>query len=335
LLHSTVSKSDVLGGVSEFNQWFSSVSGAQCSSSISHDAFGNLRGLTAKGKAEGELMKVPRSVVLQADFSLPDWDAQLARLLWKECSTIASSSLSGYCSLLTRAWEPTASTDVPPSTAQDSLRHWTDQQKSLLTTKPAGQRILEFQEKQEAQWRKKFDENVNGMTWEQFEWAMEVVHSRAFCGEFGTGASALPPAIGAAIPLIAAAAGWIYYFQVHGDEDIVLLSLAVIAALPTLLNLVNRSPPVAVLLPLIDSANHREEADSKIDYNPLSDSFTLSAGSKCVVEEGGKKQLYISYGTKRDTELLLNYGFLEGVSLKGEDTNSYRQALAEAFLARN
>ena len=333
MLHAEATSSDTLEGVAEFERWFSSIPGSDIDSSVRHEAFGNLRGLTMKNSgSDGPVITVPRSVVLQSDMNDPDWDAHLAKQLWRECSALSTSPLYGYCALLTKAW--TEATDVPSSCAPNALRHWTDNQKQKLASKPAGQRILELNQQQESQWRRKF-EDVDGLTWDQFQWAMEVVNSRAFCGEFGVGTSSLSPIISTVTPAIAAAAGATYFFQFQGQNDAVLIGLAAIASLPALYNLVNQSPPAAVLLPFIDSANHREDADSKIDYSPLSDAFTLSTGSQCLVSDESGNQLYISYGKKSDAELLLNYGFLEGVRLTGDDIDMDRQSLTEAFLARN
>ena len=41
----TQTEDDVLGGVASFETWFRSVSGSECNDLISHDDFGNLRGL--------------------------------------------------------------------------------------------------------------------------------------------------------------------------------------------------------------------------------------------------------------------------------------------------
>jgi hypothetical protein len=334
--------SNVLGGVANFETWFASVPGAECNPFVKHVDFASLRGLSYSMKSPLELrqaeslLKIPRSVVLESDFSANDWDANLAEQLWRECALGSSSKISGYCTLLTRDWAPRDSTDAPPSTAPDALRHWTDEQKSPLASNQAGQRLLDLQKQQEGQWKSKFSQ-VSGMTWEQFEWAMEVVHSRSFCGNFGIGSSLLPPAVSTAAPVVAAMAVYIYSVQFHGQEDIVLIGLAALGAIPAILNLVAQKPPVAVLLPLIDSANHREDADSSIEYTPLSDSFTLAAGSKCLVETDGKRQLFISYGKKTDSELLLNYGFLQGVPSDGEDSDIsiHRRNLAEEFIALN
>ena len=175
------------------------------------------------------------------------------------------------------------------------------------------------------------------------------MHSRAFCGDFGAlsdndGSSkgSLSPVIAGGIgPIVAAIAGLIYYIPFHGQNDSILVGFAVLGILPTLLSLMDQSSAAsAVLLPFIDSANHIEDADSKIEYDPLSNAFTLNAGSKCIITEdagnksNSKPQLYISYGQKKDTELLLNYGFLPGVSLDGDD-DERRKKLAEAFVTRN
>jgi hypothetical protein len=78
-----------------------------------------------------------------------------------------------------------------------------------------------------------------------------------------------------------------------------------------------------------------EEADSSIEYSPLTDSFNLNGGPGCLLkEEDGTQQLYISYGKKSDKELLLNYGFLKGATYKeGEDETERRKQLAENFIA--
>ena len=190
----------------------------------------------------------------------------------------------------------------------------------------------------EKAWRSKFDAlESSPMTWEQFEWAMEAVHSRAFCGDFGVGGGGLPAAVNLGAPALSALACYVYFVQLHGQNDVVLVALAAVGAIPSLLNLLRESPPMAVLLPLIDSANHLEEADSSIEYSPLTDSFDLKGGPKCLLEEeDGKQQLYISYGKKSDQELLLNYGFLKGTTYKvGEDATERRKQLAEKFIANN
>jgi len=122
-------------------------------------------------------------------------------------------------------------------------------------------------------------------------------------------------------------------------DDKLLMGLAVLGALPVLASFVFDGKGSAVLLPLIDSANHLAEADSTIEYNPLSKAFELSVGPKCLVKDGEQTQLFISYGDKADAELLLNYGFIPDVPCSdGTDEAArakQRTTLANTFLKRN
>ena len=164
---------------------------------------------------------------------------------------------------------------------------------------------------------------------------MEAVHSRAFCGDFGIGGGGLPTVVNLGAPALAAVGCYTYFAILHGQNDAILIALAALGSLPTLVNLLKDSPPVAVLLPLIDSANHLEEADSSIEYSPLTDSFDLKGGQGCLLKEGEQQQLYISYGKKSDEELLLNYGFLKGTNYDvGSDATERRRQLAEKFLSK-
>lgn len=162
---------------------------------------------------------------------------------------------------------------------------------------------------------------------------MEVVHSRAFCGDFGVN-SGVPKALLLSLPALAGLGGYCYSVVLHGQNDIVLALLALIAGIPVLLSALAKDSPAAVLLPLIDSANHLEDANSNIDYSQVGESFNLSVGENCIVDTNGKKQLFISYGKKKDTELLLNYGFLQGVDVSDSSADVRRQKLAETFLSR-
>ena len=94
----------------------------------------------------------------------------------------------------------------------------------------------------------------------------------------------------------------------------------------------------AVLLSYIDSANHLETARSNIGFDPLKGEFTVSVeGKNCIIEEDstGKKQFYILYGQKLDTELLLNYGFLPGMQMDESgnlrDEDECRRSLASTL----
>ena len=281
------------------------------------------------------------------------WVSQI-ELLWLFCDSLqfrfTLSFVFRYCALLARGQTFDANC-VPPSTAPNTLRHWTEDQLDGLSLSPRGQKLRILQTRQEQQWRDKYasalvmekdaapDTDGDGfnMTWEQFEWCMEVVHSRAFRGKYGL--SPIRSIGSAAAPLAAAVIGMSY---MQGNPDIsddVLSGLAALAALPfVVFNLIAPDEGDVVLLPFIDSANHLEEADSSIQYDPLKGVFSLSVGPKCHVRVGDETQLYISYGPRSDGELLLNYGFLPGVSSSDVDDDisrdAYRRRLAEEYVKR-
>lgn len=351
-------------GVRDFEDWFSSnsSSGAK-SSNLQHALFQSTgRGLqftSTKSSALSKVAVVPRKLVLNVPYSDEgdsSWDTTLSCKLWEECQKGKDSLFYGYCSLLTRGQSLQPGAAMYPSTAPDSLRHWSASQKSLLEESEKGRKLIQVESEQREEWRQKYNslsDNEKGMmTYEQFEWAMEAVHSRAFRGDFGALnagegspfrklASLLLPFSALAFGLVAITSPSSYVVEQY------FLPLAIVAAAPVILTTIadQKGSNEAVMLPLIDSANHLQEADSVIEYDPVIDSFTLSLGRKCLVEEvdeiGRRAQVCISYGVRKDSELLLNYGFLRGVTIDGlkdivgdEDRDEIRRRLAEQFLIR-
>jgi hypothetical protein len=348
--------SDAAAAISAFESWFAGYDKNFINPAVAHTIFGvSLRGLEWKTKgadaaklptdgAKAEICRVPASMVLQSNFQKSDWDAQLACQLWSECSN-KSSPLAAYCRLLLGSTTTVKAGDpCPDSVSPNALRHWSPAQRELLASFTAGQGLLDLEERQELSWRKKYDQlmpaSKSKFSWPQFVWAMEVVHSRAFRGQsFETSVTGSIPSLLA--PIIVAGAGWKYYFSVAEPSYTILGALAVLATLPIIFSLVLGTPPSsAVLLPVIDSANHIETADSSIVYDPLRSCFQLQCGPKCFVsEDDDKTQLFVSYGPKTDTELLLNYGFLPNVPCsEGNDEavrDQQRRRLADAFQARS
>lgn len=342
ILQSASSSSDY--DASTFEQWCRK-QGCNWDSAISHAFFfdGRVRGLQwMMGKAQPAqsecIMSIPSSIVLSVEDNDTTWDAKLACKLWDEMKLGSRSSVSGYCSWLSSTngstYEPGT---VPPTTVPDALRHWTEEEKNALSTKPAGQKLVELQKKQEAAWRNKYQPYSDVLSWEAFEWCMEVVHSRAFRG-IGSSVSIVPAV---AAPLFAAFAGWYYVTIINplattskgDDTTLTLLAVAGIlfASFPTVLQLLQK--PMVALLPLIDSANHLETADSQIEFVPAKKTFDLNIGPQCI--DGESSQLYISYGRQPDEALLLNHGFLPNVQKRPGDAVSIRKSLVEAYHARN
>ena len=361
-----VSTKNPLGGVDSFEEWFSAntSSGARVNN-IKHALFhsNSLRGLEFTSTKSSDLNKVavvPRRLVLSAPFSDEDeyeggrsWDTILSLKLWQECKKGKESAYYGYCALLTKGANLVQDEQPYPSTAPDALRHWTPKQKALLEATENGKKLLKVEKKQQEEWGQKYDDLNAGekanISCEDFSWAMEAVHSRAFRGDFGAldggEGGPLRKIASLLLPLSALAFGIIYASDPSMNKFYIPLSI--VAASPVALTLIadSKGSKEAVMLPLIDSANHLQEADSVIEFDPSEDGFVLSLGRKCLVKEvdDGREraQVCISYGVRKDSELLLNYGFLRGVTMDGIKTDDgdtgrsqIRQRLAETFLER-
>ena len=257
---------------------------------------------------------------------------------------IPTCDVCRYCSLLTQGQDFNTASPCPPSTAPNCLRNWTPEQIDLLKQSKRGERLARIQENQKNEWLEKYNalppSDRNNFTKEQFFWAMEAVNSRAFKGDFG-GEDALKKVSKSLIPF-AAAAFALNYVQAgpFASDERLTIALLAFSCSPVILNFLSETFGVktmdAVLLPYIDSANHLEAARSNIEFNPLKGVFTVSVeGRNCIVEQkDGRKQFYISYGEKRDTELLLNYGFLQDMDTEGMDEEEVRRSLAETFNSR-
>lgn len=334
-----------LQGVAVFEQWFESAAGARVKN-IKHSFFGSYgRGLEFTSTSSKDLsgvIEAPRRLVLRVPYSDEegsDWDAKLATKLLHECKKGRASEFWGYCSLLCKGGNLNAADDYKYSpTAPDALRHWTDTEKEILEGSERGRKLLRLASDQEDKWRRKY-ESVEGMTYEQFSWAMEAVHSRAFRGEFGAldagEGGQLRKIASLLLPLSALTFG--FFAATDPGMNDYYLPAAVVAASPVILTAIadQQGSKEAVMLPFIDSANHLQEADSVIEYDPVKESFVLSLGRRCLVkEQDGRAQVCISYGIRSDSELLLNYGFVRGFSMEGlTDRSLIRKRLAEAYLS--
>ena len=365
-----------MGGSTIFEEWFQSITYPENPTlkRVRHALFPNGRGLEwiRTGTTDDDeditntpLLQIPKEVVLRSsvvknkeelDSLADDWDVDLAIQLLEECKLGKQSRLYGYCALLLRGTSLEEEEDaaaVPPSTAPNALRNWTPNQKEWLTCTERGQKLVAFQEKQSKEWEQKYNALSSSdrtlFPRSQFLWAMEAVHSRAFQGEFGAdGGNPIQQLSQALIPFAAVAFGLNYVNQSPTSVSLLgentALALGLLSCAPIGLNFISQTifgeSKDAVLLPFIDSANHLETARSDIAFDPLSGAFTVSiTGEKsCLKEEGpdGKVQLYISYGTKRDTELLLNYGFVPGIVFDDsvQTLEEQRKILADAFHSR-
>lgn len=341
------------------------------------------------------IANIPASMVLSSvGFPSDAWDVDLAVQLWTLCraewlngnSNSSSSSsnllLAGYVRMLMQQNgylndidTDNKSVDCSPdfvnrppnsSTAPYAVRHWTAEERAPLMDHPTGRELLTLNDRQQESWRSKYgaldDATKRNMSWEQFSWAMEAVHSRAFCGigqSTSTTSSLAATVLPLLAPIAAAAVGYVYAttnyisLQQQPPSETGLMALAAATAAVAAGSMLTGSsgaPNSAVLLPVVDSANHASTADSEILFDPIQQCFTLSVGPNCLIGRmpnttasdataTGPTQLCINYGTKSDREWMINYGFLPGVPIdscdSGTKATEVRHRLAQVFLMRN
>lgn len=143
------------------------------------------------------------------------------------------------------------------------------------------------------------------ITTERFYWAMEMVRSRAFRGVGGGEAAGRAPLFASvSVALLGAAV----YYSGHSASQDLALGLATLAAVVPLPLVLRSSQEVSVLLPVIDSCNHRSQTPTAtLDLEPLEGSFVVTAETAVAAGE----EVTISYGDRTNDELLQFYGFCE------------------------
>jgi hypothetical protein len=170
------------------------------------------------------------------------------------------------------------------------------------------------------------------LPYSRFVWAMECVSSRAFSGSESTLALSsatskfqLGAVCSAACFSLAVVAAGLPTVQVPGgllDRETLVVALATLSTvflMPAVLDSTGIGAGIAgaggtggacVLLPVIDSCNHRSASDANCEmaYEVSKDAFVLR--SKGVIPKGS--ELTISYGNTRDNDEFLQYfGFVE------------------------
>lgn len=250
---------------------------------------------------EGEGTPFPQWVPAKQWKKMP-WYAQLGLKLVYERKTSTSALKAGYAQLL------------PPPKGLPTPFHWSETDlNALRSVYPA---LAIKVDRQRTVWAGLYDmlgktrAVREDMDEDTFVWAMESVLSRAFKGTFGTGFNSLAPSL-----LLMGIFAGIYYID---QETIQLVSYALeeypyLAAIPAGLTLLPsileffRSKGTYILAPMIDSLNHRSTVPTDLDYDSIRQRFRLSLGV------GYKKgeQVFMSYGSKNNDDLLLHYGFVE------------------------
>jgi len=231
--------------------------------------------------------------------SLP-WYAQFALYLYK-LDQISSTKQVGNAVVDMRPW-----LDSLPRKFTTPI-HWTDQQRREWLQYS---HMEESVERQLASWKELYDtlqqcSIQKGMTWEDFLWGCETARSRAFSGGY-TGTPFNP---------------FIYAFT------LVLVTAYIGLNLGTLEQAANGAALVFcgsilrdfvfpkffrnqkyVICPVIDMCNHNSMATTaNVAYEFFANAYSLSTTS--VVPSNS--ELFISYGSRSNDQLLQYYGFVE------------------------
>lgn len=191
----------------------------------------------------------------------------------------------------------------------DTPIHWSDSQRSEMQYN-----FLYYSvERQQQQWEQCYktiltgNPGISGMSWEDFLWGCEVARSRAFSGAY-TGSAFNPFSYAFTLLLVlvyvglnlgtleqaANGAGLVFCAQVLKDFVI-----------PKLFK-----KKRYVICPLMDMANHKSLGTTgEVSFEFFGDAYSLAVSNGASVPSG--KELYISYGTRSNDQLLQYYGFVE------------------------
>jgi hypothetical protein len=190
----------------------------------------------------------------------------------------------------------------------DTLIHWSASARKDLQYPY----LVEQVERQKETWRQYYQQLVvsgplqaAGFTWDDFVWGCECARSRAFSGAY-TG-QAFNPAIYAFTLLLVTA----YVGLGLGTLDQAANGAGVVVSVSILRDFV--LPKLAknkryVIAPVIDMANHKSvgtTADVSFEY--LANAYSLA----CSTDVPAGEQVYISYGSRSNDQLMQYYGFVE------------------------
>jgi hypothetical protein len=169
-------------------------------------------------------------------------------------------------------------------------------------------------DRQEQQWKSYYQQLttatgslLSAMSWDDFLWGCECARSRAFSGGY-TG-NAFDPAIYAfTLLLVTAYVGLgLGTAEQAANGAGVVVSVFILRdfVLPKLLK-----KKIYVICPMIDMANHVSvgaKGEVSFEYFGNAYSLTIASGDTVPVQE----QVYISYGSRSNDQLLQYYGFVE------------------------
>ena len=165
-----------------------------------------------------------------------------------------------------------------------------------------------------------FIEDKKTVPFERLVWAMESVSARAFSGVgglekdgFQLGAVAAAASVGLAVSLATQPS-----VSIPGniiDRETLTLALGTLGALALMPSVVSSQAGASqcVLLPVIDSCNHRSTgANCEMEYDVARECFVMKVKADEGVQAG--HELTLSYGNRDNDDLLMYFGFVESAN---------------------
>jgi Rubisco LSMT substrate-binding len=192
----------------------------------------------------------------------------------------------------------------------DTPIHWTLEQRAQLQYDFLQGSIP----RQEQQWKQYYDNKLTAalkqqMSWQDFVWGCEVARSRAFSGTY-TGSAFNPLNYAFTLLLVLVYVGLDFGTLEQAANGAGLVFCAQVLkdfVLPKLLFKKKRY----IICPLMDMANHKSYGTTAgVSFEFFGDVYSLTV-SNGVTVSAANKELFISYGTRSNDQLLQYYGFVE------------------------
>ncbi len=172
------------------------------------------------------------------------------------------------------------------------------------------QHMSESVDRQNKSWRELHQKlqastNVPSMTWEEFLWGCECARSRAFSGGY-TGAPFNPLVYAFTLLLVTGYVGLglgSFEDAANGAAFVFCATILRDFVLPKFFRVKKY-----VICPVIDMCNHKSiGTTANVAYEFFADAYSLSATQSASVGD----EVYISYGSRSNDQLLQYYGFVE------------------------
>ena len=186
----------------------------------------------------------------------------------------------------------------------DTPIHWTASQQSELQY----DFLTDAVRRQQDQWQQYYQQvGVSGMSWEDFLWGCECARSRAFSGAY-TGSAFNPFSYAFTLLLVLVYVGGRFGTLEQAANGAGLVFCAQVLKDFVLPKLFKKKR--YVISPVMDMANHKSlGTTAEVSFEFFGDAYSLAISNGNTVPPN--KELFISYGTRSNDQLLQYYGFVE------------------------